>query len=108
MRNRSILAVLTAATFLTASTGAFAAETVYIAGTGGSNQKTIEEKIIPAFEAKTGAKVVYIPGGSTEHLAKAIAQKGRSDVSLMLIDSGCDASGRPAGYLCGLAEVSDL
>ncbi|RUV97437.1 MAG: extracellular solute-binding protein [Mesorhizobium sp.] len=72
---------------LAAST-ALAQETLYIGGPGGSFQKTIEEKIIPLFEAKTGAKVVYAPGSSTDTVAKLMAQKGQQDLSFILIDSG--------------------
>jgi len=64
-----------------------AAETLYIGGPGGSYQKAIEEKLIPAFEAKTGAKVVYVPGSSSDTLAKLIAQKGKQDLSIIAIDS---------------------
>lgn len=65
-----------------------AAETIYVGGFGGSIQKVFEEKIIPAFEAKTGAKVVYVPGNSTDTLAKLAAQKGRQDISVALMDDG--------------------
>ncbi len=64
------------------------AETLYLAGFGGSFQKAFEEKIIPAFEAKTGAKVVYVPGNSTDTVAKLVAQKGKSDLSLAIVDDG--------------------
>lgn len=65
-----------------------AADTLYLAGFGGSFQKAFEEKIIPAFEAKTGAKVVYVPGNSTDTVAKLVAQKGKSDISLAIVDDG--------------------
>jgi len=64
------------------------AETLYLAGFGGSFQKAFEAKIIPAFEAKTGAKVVYVPGNSTDTVAKLVAQKGKSDLSLAIVDDG--------------------
>lgn len=49
---------------------ASAQTTLYVGGSGGSTEKLFKEKIIPAFEAKTGAKVVYIAGNSTDILAK--------------------------------------
>lgn len=64
------------------------AQTLYIMGSGGTKQKGYEEQVIPDFEARTGAKVVYIPGSSTDVLAKLIAQKGKQDASLVLLDSG--------------------
>jgi putative spermidine/putrescine transport system substrate-binding protein len=62
--------------------------TLYVGGPGGSQQKAYEEKIIPEFEARTGAKVIYVPGSSSDTVAKVIAQKGRQDLSLILGDSG--------------------
>lgn len=83
----TIHAVLTISTLAT-PLAALSAETLYLAGFGGSFQKAFEEKIIPAFEAKTGAKVVYVPGNSTDTVAKLIAQKGKSDLSLAIVDDG--------------------
>lgn len=73
---------------LAASFGAHAAETLYIGGSGGSNEKLFKEIVIPAFEAKTGAKVVYIAGNSTDILAKLQAQKGKQEMSMAMIDDG--------------------
>lgn len=65
-----------------------AAETLYVGGPGGSSQKAFEEKIVPAFEKKTGAKVVYVPGNSSDLLAKLVAQKAKPEMSLAIIDEG--------------------
>lgn len=70
------------------SFSALATETIYVGGFGGSTEQLFKEKIIPPFEAKTGAKVVYIPGNSTDTLAKLQAQKGRQEISVALIDDG--------------------
>lgn len=67
---------------------AVAAETIYVGGYGGSTEQAFREKIIPAFEAKNAAKVVYVPGNSTDTLAKLQAQKGKQDLSVALIDDG--------------------
>ena len=64
------------------------AQTIYVGGSGGSTETLMKEKIIPAFEAKTGAKVVYVPGNSTDILAKVQAQKGKQEMSLAIIDDG--------------------
>lgn len=66
----------------------FAQETLYVGGPGGDLQKAYETKVIPAFEARTGAKVVYVPASSNDTVAKLIAQKGRQEFSIVLIDSG--------------------
>jgi putative spermidine/putrescine transport system substrate-binding protein len=84
---RKILTV-TGAVALAASLNAQAAETIYVGGAGGSNEKLFKEQIIPPFEARTGAKVVYVPGNSTDILAKLQAQKGKQEISVALIDDG--------------------
>lgn len=84
---RKYLTVMSAFT-LAASLGAQAAETIYVGGSGGSTETVFKEKIIPAFEAKTGAKVVYVAGNSTDILAKLQAQKGRQEMSVAMIDDG--------------------
>lgn len=86
--------------------GAHAAETIYVGGYGGSTEKTFKEKIIPAFEAKTGAKVVYVPGNSTDILAKLQAQKGKQEMSVALIDDGPMYQAIGQG-LCAKVEGSD-
>ncbi|WP_250482408.1 ABC transporter substrate-binding protein [Caballeronia sp. GACF5] len=84
---RRTLVTLTVSTLL-APWAAISAETLYVAGPGGSFQKTFEEKVIPGFEARSGAKVVYVPGSSSDTVAKLMAQKGRQDLSFIAIDSG--------------------
>jgi putative spermidine/putrescine transport system substrate-binding protein len=71
-----------------AMASAHAVETIYVGGFGGSTEQLFKEKIIPPFEAKTGAKVVYVPGNSTDTLAKLQAQKGKQELSVVLIDDG--------------------
>ncbi len=90
---RTTHVVLTLSTLL-APFAALGAETLYVAGPGGSIQKAIEERVVPGFEARTGAKVVYVPGSSSDTLAKVIAQEGRQDMSFIAIDSGPMARAR--------------
>lgn len=85
--------------------GAHAAETIYVGGFGGSTEQVFKEKIIPTFEAKTGAKVVYVPGNSTDTLAKLQAQKGRQELSVALIDDGPMYQAAGQG-LCAKVEES--
>lgn len=44
-------------------------------GFGGSLQKALQATVIPAFEKKYDAKVVYVSGTSNQILAKVRAQK---------------------------------
>lgn len=62
--------------------------TLYVAGPGGSAQKLFQERIIPAFEATRKVKVTYIPGNSTDVLAKLQAQRGRQEMHVVVVDDG--------------------
>jgi len=55
---------------------------LYVGSFGGSTEQLFREKLIPAFEAKHNAKVVYVPGNSTDTLAKLSAQRGKQDISV--------------------------
>ena len=79
---------LVCSAFLATSVTALAAETIYVGGPGGSIETSFKEKIIRSFEAKTGAKVVYVPGNSTDTLAKLQAQKGKQEITVAIIDDG--------------------
>lgn len=92
--------------------------TLYLGSYGGSTEKLFKEKIIPAFEAKHGVKVVYVAGNSTDTLAKLQAQKAKQELDVVLLDDGpmqqavqfgfCDAV-KPEAYapLYPLAKLSD-
>lgn len=101
---RKYLPVMSAVA-LAASFGAHAADTIYVGGSGGSTEKLFKESIIPAFEAKTGVKVVYIAGNSTDILAKLQAQKGNQEMSMAIIDDGPMYQAVASG-LC--AKVEDV
>lgn len=85
---RSYLNSIGVATLMLATGAGFAQTTLYVGGPGGSIETTIKEKIIPTFEARTQTKVVYVPGNSTDILAKIQAQKGKQEMSLAIIDDG--------------------
>lgn len=55
---------------------------------GGIDRENDQGRIIPPFEARTGTEVVYIPGNSTDTLAKLRAQKGNQEISFALMDDG--------------------
>jgi putative spermidine/putrescine transport system substrate-binding protein len=85
---RKPISVLSAAVLALSAGFASAQTTLYVGGSGGSTEKLFKEKIIPPFEAKTGSKVVYIAGNSTDILAKLQAQKAKQEMSLAIIDDG--------------------
>ncbi|HUN99795.1 MAG TPA: ABC transporter substrate-binding protein [Bradyrhizobium sp.] len=70
------------------SSPAFAQQTMYVAGYGGSFQKEMEANIIPEFEAKHNVRIVYVPGISSETVAKLQAQKGHEQINVAIIDDG--------------------
>lgn len=85
---RTYLSVMILSATALATGAAVAQTTLFVGGSGGSTETLMKEKIIPPFEARTGAKVVYVPGNSTDILAKIQAQKGRQEISLAIIDDG--------------------
>lgn len=71
------------------TTAALADEkTLYLGAYGGSTETLFNETLIPVWEAKTGAKVVYVPGKSTDTLAKLRAQEGAQELDVVFIDDG--------------------
>ena len=87
MKNPAILA---GALLAALSVGAVQAQTptLYMAGYGGSFEKMMKEKVIPAFEASHDVKVVFVPGNSTDTLAKLQAQKGNQELDVAFMDDG--------------------
>ena len=67
---------------------AFAQQTMYVAGYGGSFQQEMQADIIPEFEAKHNVKIVYVPGISSEIVAKLQAQKGHEQINVAIADDG--------------------
>jgi putative spermidine/putrescine transport system substrate-binding protein len=51
------------------------AKTIYIGMNGGTMEKAYTQYVFPAFEKLYGAKVVVVPGTSSDILAKAQANK---------------------------------
>jgi putative spermidine/putrescine transport system substrate-binding protein len=65
-----------------------AQETLVFAGSGGSTEKIIREKILPAFEQAHNVKITYVAGNSTDTLAKLQAQKDNQEIDVAMIDDG--------------------
>lgn len=88
---------------LAVSFNAGAAETLYLAGWGGDIEKMFREKIIPPFEAKNNVKITYVTGNSSDTLAKLLAQKGRQEISVGLMDEFAMVSALGGG-ICAKVE----
>lgn len=81
--------LVTASILALSTAGASAQEkTLYLGAYGGSTEKLMKETIIPMWEEKTGATVVYVPGNSTDTLARLRAQEGAQDLDVVFIDDG--------------------
>lgn len=72
------------------SAGAHAADpkTLYIGMNGGNMEKTYTQFVFGPFEQKNNVKVVVVPGGSADILAKAQAGKDKPQMHLMFLDDG--------------------
>ena len=86
----NILAAAAAATALLAAAGPAAAQskTIYIGMNGGAMEKAYTQYVFPAFEKLHGAKVVVVPGTSSDILAKAQANKDKPQMHVMFLDDG--------------------
>ncbi|MBB6560240.1 putative spermidine/putrescine transport system substrate-binding protein [Acidovorax soli] len=84
------------ALFTAAATAALAAsgvagaqtKTIYIGMNGGTMEKAYTQYVFPAFEKLHGAKVVVVPGTSSDILAKAQANKDKPQMHVMFLDDG--------------------
>ena len=50
--------------------------------------------MLPSFEEESGAKIVYVPGNSTDTLAKLQAQKSKQELDVVFLDDGGVLVGR--------------
>src|SRR6266581_1506396 len=92
-----------AALALASSAGLAQQKTLYVAGYGGSFEKTIRDEVIPAFEKENGVKVEYVAGNSTDTLAKLQAQKGNQQIDVAIVDDGPMYQAIQLGF-CGRIE----
>jgi putative spermidine/putrescine transport system substrate-binding protein len=90
MQNKTLLAagLVAALSAVTASAALAETPTLYLGGYGGSFEKLLKEKIIPPFEEANDVKVVYVPGNSTDTLAKLQAQKNKQELDVVFLDDG--------------------
>ncbi|MDX1606720.1 MAG: ABC transporter substrate-binding protein [Candidatus Competibacterales bacterium] len=70
------------------ATAAQAQQTLYLGAYGGSTENLMKNEIIPAFEANHDVTVIYVPGNSTDTLAKLQAQQGNQELDVVFLDDG--------------------
>jgi putative spermidine/putrescine transport system substrate-binding protein len=119
MKHLSLLtAASIAALALSLSSAVAQQKTLYVAGYGGSFEKTLRDDVIPTFEKANGVTVEYVAGNSTDTLAKLQAQKGNQQIDVAILDDGpmyqaiqlgfCDKiAGLPSADLYDVAHFKD-
>jgi putative spermidine/putrescine transport system substrate-binding protein len=70
------------------SPAAIAQAKLTVAGYGGSFENMMRNEIMPAFEKKTGAKLQYVAGNSTDNIARMQAQRDNMEVDVAIVDDG--------------------
>lgn len=78
----------TALAVLSASSASAQTKTLYVGMNGGVMEKAYTQAIFPVFEQKHNAKVVVVPGTSSDILAKAQANKDKPQMHVMFLDDG--------------------
>lgn len=85
---RTVLGAAAVAALAAAGVAGAQTKTLYIGMNGGTMEKAYTQYVFPAFEKLYGAKVVVVPGTSSDILAKAQANKDRPQMHVMFLDDG--------------------
>lgn len=92
LTHRSIAALCTGITLglgaIAIPLSARAETTLYLAAYGGSYEHVFKQDVLPKFEKSHHAHIVYIPGNSTDTLAKLQAQRGNEQIDVAIMDDG--------------------
>jgi putative spermidine/putrescine transport system substrate-binding protein len=82
------MSLAVAAVCLSAGPAAAQTKTLYIGMNGGTMEKTYTQYVFGPFEKANDAKVVVVPGTSSDILAKAQANKDKPQMHVMFLDDG--------------------
>ncbi|MCP1360848.1 extracellular solute-binding protein, partial [Halomonas sp. BBD45] len=105
---RLLYPTLTVAGVMSFGMGQAIADPLYIGAYGGSTEKAMKEKIIPAFLENHDAEVIYVPGNSTDTLAKLQAQAGNQELDVVLMDDGPMYQAINLGFCSPLSGMKSL
>lgn len=86
LRRALILACLTLAAL--PATAAAQQRVLYLAGYGGSTERTFRERLLPPFAAAHGVEIRYVAGTSAANLARLQAQRANPEIDVALLDDG--------------------
>jgi putative spermidine/putrescine transport system substrate-binding protein len=67
---------------------AAAQQKLTVAAYGGSYEDLMRKEIMPAFEKRSGAKLEYVAGNSTDNIARLQAQRGNQEIDVAILDDG--------------------
>ena len=63
-------------------------KTLTVGGYGGSFETLMKELIIPEFEKAHDVSIAFVPGNSTENLARLQAQRNSQELDVVILDDG--------------------
>ena len=75
---------------------------VVVAAWGSSYEEVFRKTIIPEFEKRFGAKVVYVPGFTSQTMAKLVAQKDAPQIDVALFNDPAFTQARKQSLLAPL------
>lgn len=98
MTRRLVLALLAAVMLVgpAARLPAQSNEVVFL-GFGGTHEKNMRERVLPPFEKKHNAKVVYVTGTMAANFARVQAQKGRPEADVLWNNDLVHVTGKRMG-----------
>jgi len=67
---------------------AAAQQKLVVAAYGGSYEDMMRKDIMPAFEKRTGAKLQYVAGNSTDNIARLQAERANQEIDVAIVDDG--------------------
>jgi putative spermidine/putrescine transport system substrate-binding protein len=84
----TLLAAASALALMQASPVLSQDKTLTLGGYGGSFETLMKEQVIPAFEEEHGVTILFVPGNSTENLARLQAQRANQEIDVVFLDDG--------------------
>ncbi|MBE3637631.1 ABC transporter substrate-binding protein [Mangrovicoccus algicola] len=103
---KSIAALMASAGLASLSALPALAETIYIAGNGGSQEALLKSEIFPAFTEATGTEIVYSAGNSAAVLARLLAQQDNQQTDIAMMNTGPMSQAIELG-LCRDLDISE-
>ncbi|MCC9620400.1 ABC transporter substrate-binding protein [Thalassospira sp. MA62] len=100
-----VAALVASASIAAMATSAHAEPKVLtIGGYGGSFETLMKELIIPEFEATHDVEIRFVPGNSTENLARLQAQKDNQELDVVILDDGPMYQADALGFCAPMKE----